>query len=282
MSGGGALTTPGRLQAVRAGQFVVQRLVAELLDLGGFLLGVLPLVQDRRVVELDERVDEQLPVAADLGAVGVGLGHLAERVALDALGQWTQVVDQWRRVVVEVDEDEAFPHLAADRRQAVAALVEVEELVLLLDEREVAVQAVPPGVVLAGELPAGSGGLLVGKVVPHQLVSAVPADVVVRLDRAVLGLDDDHRGTGSGRGQFPGEVAAGARQPVHPSDVEPLFAEHRFALGLEERRVDRVAVVDRVGPQLGIILCPAAGSCLGKWANVLPFSQSSVWWVFST
>ena len=113
---GRRLTAPGRDHPVRAGQLVVQRLEAVLHDLGGFFLGVLPLVQHRRVVELGERVDEQLPVAADLGPVGVVLGHLAERVALDALGQWSQVVGQRLGVLVEVDEDEPFPHLAADRR----------------------------------------------------------------------------------------------------------------------------------------------------------------------
>ena len=56
-------------------------------------------MQDGCVVELGEGVDEELPVAPDLGAVLVDLRHLAERVALEALAQLTQVVAQRRGVV---------------------------------------------------------------------------------------------------------------------------------------------------------------------------------------
>src|SRR5208283_4657526 len=106
------------------------------------------------VVELDEGVDEQLPVAADLGLIGVDLGHLVERVALQALAHLSEIVDQRLRFLVEIDEDEALPHLTADRYEPELALVELEELVLLLDEGEVTLQTVAPGVVLARELPA--------------------------------------------------------------------------------------------------------------------------------
>ena len=40
--------------------------------------------------------------------------------------------------------------------ESVLALVDVEELILLLDEGQLAVEAVAPRVVLAGELPAGA------------------------------------------------------------------------------------------------------------------------------
>ena len=36
------------------------------------------------MVELRERIDEELPVAPDVGPVLVDLGHLVERVAVDA------------------------------------------------------------------------------------------------------------------------------------------------------------------------------------------------------
>ena len=82
-------------------------------------------------------------------------------------------------------------------------------------------------------------------VVPHQLVSAVAANVVKRLDRAVLGLDDDHGHTRARRRQLLGEIAAGAWQPLDSADVEPGALEDRLALGFEECRIDRVGVVDR-------------------------------------
>ncbi len=60
------------------------------------------------MVELDERVDEQLPVRVDRGAVAVVLGHLMEGgVTLQALAELAEVLLERDRVVVEVDEDEA-------------------------------------------------------------------------------------------------------------------------------------------------------------------------------
>ena len=56
------------------------------------------------------------------------------------------------------------------RREAVVGLVEIEELALLLHEREVALEGVAPAVVLALELPARARGLLARVVLPHELV----------------------------------------------------------------------------------------------------------------
>ena len=140
-------------------------------------------VQRRHVVVLLERVGEDLPVAVVVGDEIVALGHLFERVVVEGGDHRAEELPQalpWFRV--EVDEDEPVPHVAVHRAQPVLRLVEVEELVLLLHERQRAVEAVAPAVVLAGELPAGASDLLVGKVVPHQLVSAVTADVVEGAD----------------------------------------------------------------------------------------------------
>lgn len=101
-----------------------------------------------------------------------------------------------------------------------------------------------------------------GKVVPHQFVSPVPADVVERLDRAVLGLDHNHRHTGPRRRQLFGELAAGARQALHSPEIEPGSFEDCRTLGLEERRIDRVRVIHRSGAQFGIVFCPAPNSWL--------------------
>ncbi len=144
---------------------VVQRFVAVAGEFFGFVLGGLLHVQDRGgVVELGERVDEQFPVGTDLGLVAVDLGHLVEGgVAFDALGQRAEVfVEGGLGVVVEVDEDEALPDLAAHVLEAEVLLVQVEELVFLLDEGQVAFEAVAPGVVLAGELLAAAGDFFAG------------------------------------------------------------------------------------------------------------------------
>ena len=144
-------------------------------------------------------------------AVAVVLGHLVEGIPLESLAEVAKVIDKRFCVVIEVDEDEAFPYLAAHGDKPVVRLVEVEELTLLLDEREVALEAVTPRVVLAGELAAGAGHLLAREVAPHQLVSAVPAMVVEApdgLDTVFHVLHDDHRRAGADRRHLAGEVAA--------------------------------------------------------------------------
>ena len=151
------------------------------------------------------------------------------------------------------------------RHQSVARLVEIEELLLLLHEGEVAVQVVAPGVVLAGELAAGTGGLFPRLVVPHQLVAAVAADVVVRLHLAAAGAHHDDRGV-DGR-QFFGEVVALPRNLFGATDIEPGALEDRLALQLVDLRVDRVLVGHRPGAEFGVVLRPAAFSGLGKTSH---------------
>ena len=152
------------------------------------------------MVELDKRVDEQLPVRVHLRPVAVVLGHLVEGIPLESLAEVAEIIDKRFGVVVEVYEDEAFPHLAAHGDKPVVRLIEVEELTLLLNEREVALEAVTPRVVLAGELATGARHLLTREVAPHQLVSAVPALVVEApdgLDTVLYVLHDDHRRAGA-------------------------------------------------------------------------------------
>src|SRR3546814_3459305 len=97
---------------------------------------------------------------------------------LDAGAHLAHVVEQRRRLGVAVHEDEPGPDLAAEGDEAELLHVEVEELLLLLDEGESALEVVAPAVVLAGELPAGPSHLFAGVVLPHELVAAVAADVV--------------------------------------------------------------------------------------------------------
>ncbi len=219
------------------------------------------------MVELGEGVDEELPVAPDVGPVLVDLGHLAERVALDAGSEIAEVVAHRRGVVrVEVDEDEALPHLGLHGDQAVVGLVEVEELALLLHEGQRALEVVAPAVVLAGELTAGAARLFPGEVVPHELVAAMAADVVEAPDAALLVAHDDHRGAGAG--QLLGEVAAGAGELLDPPDVQPRPGEDGLPLELVELGGDGVLVVDRGGAQLGVVLGPAALSWLREVRHV--------------
>src|SRR5690606_36656674 len=124
-------------------------------------------------------------------------------------------------------------YVAVNGNQAVAALVEVEELPLLLHERQVAVEVVAPRAVLAGELAADPAGLFQRHVVPHQLVAAMPADVVVRLHLTGGGAHHDDRGVDDLH--FLGEVAALTWNLFDATDIEPDTPEHCLALELVER-----------------------------------------------
>jgi hypothetical protein len=193
---------------------------------------VLMAVEDGRVIELLEGVQEDLPVAANVAAVVVALRQLFERVVDRGDHRAEEFGECLRRLLGEVHEDEPLPHLAVHRHEAVVGLVDPEELTLLKDEGQAAFEIVLPAVILAGELPAGSTDLLGRVVGPHQLVAAVAADVVEGADLVVHAADDDQRGARDV--ERLGEEAAlfaGAARPVRRS-ARPL--EDGLALELVE------------------------------------------------
>ena len=114
------------------------------------------------------------------------------------------------------------------RNEAVVSLVEVEELLLLLDEVQGAVEVIAPAVVLAHELAADAARLLLRVVVPDQLVAAVAADVVESTDLVVRAAhDDDGRAR---HGELLRDVATLPRQLLHPPNVQPGSLEDGLAL----------------------------------------------------
>jgi hypothetical protein len=107
-----------------------------------------------------------------------------------------------------------------------------------------------------GELPARAAGLLTGKVVPRQLVSAVSAHVVEGADLLVSAFDHDHRSADDL--DLLGEIAADSRQLLHPGDVEPGPFEDRLTLEFVELPRRRVSERDGTGSQFGVVLGPGA------------------------
>ena len=229
------------------------------------------------MVELLEGVHVELPVALDVGTVEVALGQLFERVVLHfGHHRPEEVAQRLLRLLGQVDEDEPRPDVAVHGHEAVVGLVQVEELLLLLDERAGAVEVVAPGVVLADELAGGAAGLLFRIVVPDQLVPAVPTHVVEGTDLAVLPLHHDDGRLGDG--ELLGEVAPGPRQLLDPAHVEPGPLEHGLTLELEELLGYGVLVVHRLCPELEV-LRPAALGWLGPtWHEwVLSACRSLTW-----
>src|SRR5262249_35030649 len=152
-----------------------------------------------------------------------------ERVVLErADHRAEELAQRLARVLFEIHEHEARPHVAVHRDEPVAALVEAEELALLLHELERAVEAVAPPVVLAGELAARAARLVARVVAPDQLVAAVPAEVVER-PHAPAAVPHDHD-RGARDLELAREVAAVARQLLDPAHREPRPPEDRVAL----------------------------------------------------
>ena len=88
-------------------------------------------VQIRAVIALGEAVDEDLPVALQLGLEPIHLVRPVKGIALDAMRQFAEVDAQRLGVVgVEVDEDEALPHLALNCGHPAAVGVEVQQQIL--------------------------------------------------------------------------------------------------------------------------------------------------------
>src|SRR5581483_5323315 len=270
---------------------VVRRLVPGLPCRRRVLVGRLLRVQNGCVVELGEGVHEQLPVRPDLGAVAEAGRQLAERIALERRDHRPEELAQRPLGLPrDADEDEALPDLAVDGHQAELALVDVEELVFLLDERQGAVEAVAPGVVLARELAAETLRLLFGRVVPHELVATVAADVVEGPHLVVHAPDDDDRRVHDG--QLFGEVAALAGQLLDPADVQPRPLEDRFAFPLVELRGDRVGIGDRRRVEAEVLGPAALGGLRvsrtqgrGSFTRRSTASAASVifgWWKIST
>ena len=146
--------------------------------------------------------------------------------------------------------------VAVYRDEAVVGLVDAEELALLKDVRQLAVEVVLPAVVLAGELPAGSPRLHARVVVPDQPVATVTADVVEGADLVVHAPDDDQRGLRDR--ELLGEVAAVSPELLDPPDVQPGPLEDRLALELVELGRDRALVGHRAGPELRMVLRPGS------------------------
>ena len=134
---------------------------------------------------------------------------------------------QRRRVGVEVEEDEALPRLAADRRQAVVGEAEVVEVLGVLRPDELAIEVVDPGVVWALEADGCAARLLDDGRPP------MAADVVERPELASAAADDEER-LAVELGQ---EVGPGIGRLVDPADDDPVAAQDVLALPVEDRRV---------------------------------------------
>src|SRR6185312_9807110 len=134
-----------------------------------------------------EAVHENLPVALQLSLEFINLMRPVEGIPLDSVRELAEVVAQRLGVVrVEIDEDEAFPDIALDRRHAAAVGVEVEQQVFSRGRMQQAVKVVAPPMEPAVQQRRSPLHLLERVVLPQDLVAAMRADVVERANYVVL------------------------------------------------------------------------------------------------
>jgi len=149
------------------------------------------LVHEAAVVGLLEGVDEHLPVAVHVGLERVHALHGVERKVLDLLAETAQVQGQRRGGRIDGHENEAGEGLAAQRRQAQLAAVQIEEHLLVGHEHALPGRVVGPAVKAARET------LGIAAALGH-LVAAVAAHVVKGPHLAVVTAHQDDRGPQDG------------------------------------------------------------------------------------
>ena len=199
-------------------------------------------VQRGRVVDVQQVLDEQLPVAVELDfdldrEAAILLPEEAELL----LEMRDEIGKRWR-VVVEGDEDPARPDSEPQRRQAASSGI---ERLGLLHERSAgqrAFEIVAPAVIGAAEM----AGIALA---PDHLDPAMGAAIGERPEHAVVVADDD------GRFSHDAErhVVARVRQLLDTGDAEPVLHEDVLLL----QRLDFGREVERAGQMAGAADRPA-------------------------
>ncbi len=161
--------------------------------------------------------------------------------------------DVWqpcRRAVADVgsilrDKDHAVVFFALDRHEAVGGFVHAGKAVLVGNTAQLAVEAVSPGVVTAGQRLPAAGAI-------NQLHAAMPAGVAESPNLAVAAANgNDRRQRGVAR-----HVTAGVRQRRGGAERRRRFAEHLADLRSEPRL--RQVVRDRLAPHPITEICGLA------------------------
>ena len=167
---------------------------------------------DRAVVALEEIVDHVLPVRLDVEGQAVREGKLIEirHQGANLVGQALALLSEWSRVGIQVDEDEGAELLDPYRGQADLALVEVLDVIGVGGVAQLAVQAVGPGVV-------GAGDDLLGALALEQFMGPVLADIVEGPELAFPAADREKRIAL----KFEGQVLARVAQPFAVANELP-------------------------------------------------------------
>src|SRR5215469_5316067 len=183
-------------------------------------------------VQLVTVVTLALPFRVDLPVPRIVEVHLVVLVAQELAAQLpelpvphqrierAQAWRQRRRVAVEIDEDDAVPHLDAQRWQRNAAAIEARALAHMRCATQAAAEVVAPAVVGTDE-----GTSTMAAALRHEH-AAVPADGHERDDLPGSGPHDQQRLATDGQR----EVITDLRELLRASDREPLAIPYGLQL----------------------------------------------------
>ena len=202
------------------------------------------------VISLAEPVGDRLPIRGDLDGHGCVATEVTESKPRDVFWHCLQIVAEWRRIEIEVDEDQPLPRVNADREQRELSHRQRSESLAVRDSLECAGKIPRPAVIAAAQLTqvrTRAGAQRVAAVTAHVLEGAQGAVVTAHNQYRVRPATVFEVVTGFG------DVVDCARDLPHPGPHPLQFelCECRGVIPLRRhqsrplrRRADRVLAPD--------------------------------------
>src|SRR6266478_5940552 len=131
------------------------------------------------VTAVEVVVDKHFPVAMDVVSAPVKVAQFADAEGRDALDETAKKFGERRRLVVQVDEDEALPGFDPDRDEAVLRKIKILDAFELRHPLQGAIEAVVPAVVRTMQQRSLAAGL------SYDGSGMVAADIVEAAQNAV-------------------------------------------------------------------------------------------------
>ena len=212
-------------------------------------------VDARAVQALVVVLGDRLPVGLDLVEALAADRELGGAISVEPSGEVADDLRDRRRLPTEVDHDQPADDLGSQRHEPVAGGVEILDPLGRPGAEELAVEAVGPRVVRAGDPSAGPTALLL-----EEPSAAVPADVVKGARDAVLAADDEEALVADlahhPRAGLGDRRDVGCADPPAPEELVQLPIEHGLVRERGRRehrraleRLERAQHLFRVEPQ---------------------------------
>ena len=195
------------------------------------------------VVALGVVLDEDLPVRRHVVRFALRESQWRKVESGKHVNEIVEVGEEWLGLLVEGEEDEALPCLAAQRHQVVVTRIEALQIFGVLRLLQLAIGAVDPRVIRTDDLLRLAAIWLAVGWPLNQCGAAVPAGVDEGVQLVVLAARDDHLLAG----KLQESVGPNVRRLLFAADAAPLVAEDLLRLPVENRLVVEDAWREHVG-----------------------------------